>query len=198
MVTLSPPVTSSPVGSSDYRDIDPVVGSLADPEALLVRADALGLRVVIELVPDLSRSDSSVRAEFEQVLRFWLDRGVDGFQADVVHGLVKDPDQPSAAVSPRGCRPSPGDPYWDEEGVHDLYRSWRLRRRLHRRRPEPPADPVRLGRRVRRPGGPLRTARRAAPDRQHRIPVDPVGAGGAAPGDRGLAGRVRRCRRPAN
>ena len=35
-----------------------------------------------------------MRAEFESILRFWLDRGVDGFRIDVAHGLAKDPDLP--------------------------------------------------------------------------------------------------------
>ena len=39
--------------------------------------------------PDLDWSNPEVHAEMEDVLRFWLDRGVDGFRVDVAHGLVK-------------------------------------------------------------------------------------------------------------
>ncbi|WP_308798653.1 glycoside hydrolase family 13 protein [Agromyces silvae] len=39
--------------------------------------------------PDFDWSNEQVRAEFRRVLRFWLDRGVDGFRVDVAHGLVK-------------------------------------------------------------------------------------------------------------
>ena len=39
--------------------------------------------------PDLNWRSAEVRAEFEDILRFWLDRGVDGFRMDVVHGIVK-------------------------------------------------------------------------------------------------------------
>jgi alpha-glucosidase len=39
--------------------------------------------------PDLNWSNPEVRAEFVSVLRFWLDRGVDGFRVDVAHGLVR-------------------------------------------------------------------------------------------------------------
>ncbi|WP_380157452.1 glycoside hydrolase family 13 protein [Kineococcus sp. R86509] len=79
--------------------------------------------------PDLDWTNPEVVAEFEDVLRFWLDRGVDGFRIDVAHGLVKadglpewDHDQAlldgSAAT---GERP----PMWDQEGVHEIYRGWR-------------------------------------------------------------------------
>ena len=56
--------------------------------------------------PDLDWSDPQVRGEFEAILRFWLDRGVDGFRVDVAHGLVKadglpdwDPDVDPGATS---------------------------------------------------------------------------------------------------
>ena len=39
--------------------------------------------------PDFDWSNEEVRAEFRRILRFWLDRGVDGFRVDVAHGLVK-------------------------------------------------------------------------------------------------------------
>ena len=40
--------------------------------------------------PDLDWHEPRVRADFEGILRFWLDRGVDGFRIDVAHGLFKD------------------------------------------------------------------------------------------------------------
>ena len=42
--------------------------------------------------PDLNWDNPEVRAEFVDILRFWLDRGVDGFRVDVAHGLVKQAD----------------------------------------------------------------------------------------------------------
>ncbi|WP_247191886.1 alpha-amylase family glycosyl hydrolase, partial [Escherichia coli] len=39
--------------------------------------------------PDLNWENPEVWEEFRSVLRFWLDRGADGFRVDVAHGLVK-------------------------------------------------------------------------------------------------------------
>ena len=75
--------------------------------------------------PDLNWANPEVRAEFERILRFWLDRGVDGFRVDVAHGLVKDPTYPSYGGSPLGLLAKRGAPYWDQDEVHDIYRSWR-------------------------------------------------------------------------
>ena len=47
--------------------------------------------------PDLDWTNDDVRAEFESILRFWFDRGVDGFRVDVAHGLAKDPEMPDLA-----------------------------------------------------------------------------------------------------
>src|SRR6185437_1723667 len=44
--------------------------------------------------PDVDWTNEEVRLEFDDVLRFWLDRGVDGFRVDVAHGLVKAPGLP--------------------------------------------------------------------------------------------------------
>ncbi|MBW3603961.1 MAG: DUF3459 domain-containing protein [Actinobacteria bacterium] len=44
--------------------------------------------------PDLNWNNPAVRQAMHDVLRFWLDRGVDGFRADVVHLIGKDPDLP--------------------------------------------------------------------------------------------------------
>ncbi|GAA4432762.1 glycoside hydrolase family 13 protein [Georgenia halophila] len=93
--------------------------------------------------PDLNWENPEVRAELESVLQFWLDRGVDGFRIDVAHGLVKEPGLPdwSGSVSmvtgvdeppPEETQGStlpgtlPGHPpMYDQEGVHEIYRSWR-------------------------------------------------------------------------
>ncbi len=186
---------------SDYRDVDPLFGSLSDFDALLARAHELGLRVVVDLVPNHTSSDhtwfqealragpgsperarylfrdgqgesgdeppnnwtstfggrawtrvtepdgtpgqwylhlfdasqpdldwtsSEVRDELESVLRFWLDRGVDGFRVDVAHGLVKADGLPDADI-PHGYQTNPTAqaPMWDQPGIHDVYRRWR-------------------------------------------------------------------------
>jgi len=193
---------------ADYRSVDPRFGTLADADALIEKAHRLGLRVIVDLVPnhtssehawfqaalaaapgsperaryvfrdgkgpdgeqpptnwrsvfggpawsrvteadgrpgqwylhlfdatqpDLNWENDEVRAELESVLRFWLDRGVDGFRVDVAHGLVKDQSFPdwghrTDMVSgddedDAGHDPGPS-PYWDQPGVHDIYRRW--------------------------------------------------------------------------
>ena len=71
--------------------------------------------------PDFNWDNPDVRAEFEDVLRFWFDRGVDGFRIDSAALLVKDPTladiQPSVKT---------GDhPFVDQDRVHEVYRAWR-------------------------------------------------------------------------
>jgi alpha-glucosidase len=187
---------------SDYRNVDSQFGTLADFDHLVTRARELGLRVIVDLVPNhcsadhpafrsalaaapdsaereqflfrvgrgpggdlppndwvsmfggpawtrvrdhgdpgqwyLHLFDSSqpdwnwanpvVLNDFEETLRFWLDRGVDGFRVDVCDALVKAdglPDWPhpvSGVVHEvDGRRP----PMWDQEGIHPIFRSWR-------------------------------------------------------------------------
>ena len=175
---------------SDYCDVDPLFGTLEDFDSLVGRAHTLGLRVIIDLVPnhtssahpwfqaalaaepgsperdryvfrdeptdwqsvfggsawtrdprrpdgqwylhlydpaqpDLNWQSADVAALFLGVLRFWLDRDVDGFRVDVAHGLVKDPSFPSFPGDPLSVQAKTSAPYWDQEGVHDIYRSWR-------------------------------------------------------------------------
>lgn len=73
--------------------------------------------------PDFDWTNPDVRAMFEDTLRFWLDRGVDGFRIDVAHGLVK------AAGLPDWTPPTDGrpthPPYFAQDGVHAIYRRWR-------------------------------------------------------------------------
>ncbi|MFL6125232.1 glycoside hydrolase family 13 protein [Actinophytocola sp.] len=181
---------------ADYRDIDPLFGTLADAEALIDDVHRNGMRIIVDLVPnhtsnqhpwfrealdagpgsaerdryvfragrgpgeppndwrsvfggpawtqvadgewylhlfapeqpDLNWRDPRVRAEFEDILRFWLDRGVDGFRIDVAHGLVKAEGLPDLGGSREDLvePPDRGDhPHWDRPEVHDIYRAWR-------------------------------------------------------------------------
>ncbi|UQA95853.1 glycoside hydrolase family 13 protein [Streptomyces halobius] len=76
--------------------------------------------------PDFNWEHPAVQDEFRSILRFWLDLGVDGFRIDVAHGLVK-----AAGLPDMGH----GDqlkllgnqvlPFFDQDGVHAIYRSWR-------------------------------------------------------------------------
>ena len=194
---------------ADYRQIDPLFGTLADFDELLERAHLRGMRIIVDLVPnhtsdehewfqaalaagpgspereryifregkgengelppnnwesifggaawtrttdpsgepgqwylhmfdtrqpDLNWDHPEVRAEFEDVLRFWLDRGVDGFRIDVAHGMVKAPGLPDwdGSVSMiEGSHDEDGStgagnsgPMFDQDGVHDIYRAW--------------------------------------------------------------------------
>ncbi|MEV8612285.1 glycoside hydrolase family 13 protein [Amycolatopsis sp. NPDC051373] len=173
---------------ADFRDIEPLFGTLAEAEALIAEAHERGIRVIIDIVPnhcsdehrwfqaalaagpgsvererfwfrpgrgadgseppnnwksrfggpawtrvedgewylhlyssrqpDFNWDNADIRAEFEDVLRFWFDRGVDGFRIDVADGLMKDPALPDV---------EDGDetPFSDQEGLHEIYRSWR-------------------------------------------------------------------------
>ncbi|WP_329183488.1 glycoside hydrolase family 13 protein [Actinacidiphila glaucinigra] len=86
--------------------------------------------------PDLDWRHPEVIADFERILRHWLDRGVDGFRIDVAHTLFKAPGLPDAG---------PGQhqdilrnhlmPYHDQEELHPLFRTWR---RLLDTHPAPP------------------------------------------------------------
>ncbi|RLV48326.1 glycoside hydrolase family 13 protein [Nocardioides mangrovicus] len=178
---------------ADYRDVEPTYGTLADFDTLAARAHELGLRVIVDIVPnhtswdhpwfraalagdeaareryvfrpgrgahgeeppnnwlamfgggawervedgswylhlfdrsqpDLNWLNPEVHADFERTLRFWLDRGADGFRIDVAHALIKqdglpDVDDPPAYIDGT----APGGPMWDRPEVHEIYREW--------------------------------------------------------------------------
>ncbi|QIJ63743.1 glycoside hydrolase family 13 protein [Streptomyces sp. JB150] len=188
---------------ADYRDVDPRLGTLDDFAAMAAEAHRLGLKVIVDLVPnhtshqhvwfqealragpgsaardryvfrdgrgphgelpptdwqsvfggsawqrvadgqwylhlfapeqpDLNWQNEEVRADFRTTLRFWSDRGVDGFRIDVAHALAKDLDDPlrdlgspelsdeeSLAHLPPGTHP-----FFDRDEVHEIYRDWR-------------------------------------------------------------------------
>jgi alpha-glucosidase len=166
---------------SNYVDVDPQFGTLADFDALLADAHALGLRVLIDVVanhtsiehpwfrehpeyyvwadepnnwlsvfggpawtsdersgrhylhlfareqPDLDWHNPAVRTEFDRILHFWFDRGVDGVRIDVAHGLYKDPELRDEAEPVPGAEPQSFDrrAAIDRPEVHPLYREWR-------------------------------------------------------------------------
>ena len=60
-------------------------------------------------------------------MRFWLDRGIDGFRIDVAHGLIKDPEFPDVekAAAILEADRSGNHPHWDRDGVHEINRRWR-------------------------------------------------------------------------
>ena len=201
---------------SDYCNVDPMFGTLADFDTLVTTAHGLGLKVIVDMVPnhtsdqhawfqealaspvgsperdrymfhdgqgpngdlapnnwesvfggpmwqrttnsdgtpgqwylhifDVSQPDLNwenpwVREQFFGILRFWLDRGVDGFRVDVAHGMIKEEGLPdysppvegasmggTAAVAsdldPVTPEVHPDPPYWGHSGVHDIWRGW--------------------------------------------------------------------------
>jgi oligo-1,6-glucosidase len=150
---------------SDYQDIDPTFGTLADFDALLAAVHDRGMKLVMDLVvnhtsdehpwfvesrssrdnpkrdwywwrdeptnwrsffsgptwdldhatgqyylhlfsrkqPDLNWENPEVRQAVYSMMRWWLDRGVDGFRMDVINMISKDtslPDAPGGDGSP--------------------------------------------------------------------------------------------------
>ena len=78
--------------------------------------------------PDFNWDNEEVRADFEQTLRFWSDRHVDGFRIDVAHGLVKDLSEPFQEITTFDHETYPTDgshPLFDRDEVHEIYEKWR-------------------------------------------------------------------------
>ncbi|MGO1591251.1 MAG: glycoside hydrolase family 13 protein [Ancrocorticia sp.] len=77
--------------------------------------------------PDLNWSNPDVRADFVKTIRFWADRGVDGFRIDVAHMLVKDLSMdPLPTKEELDAIPVDGNhPMWDRDEVQDVYAQWR-------------------------------------------------------------------------
>jgi alpha-glucosidase len=77
--------------------------------------------------PDLNWENEEVRADFGDTLRFWADRGVDGFRIDVAHGLRKDISElhlPWGEIADL-MREDGSHPLWDRDDVHQIYADWR-------------------------------------------------------------------------
>ena len=187
---------------ADYRSIDPAFGTLADADALIAEGHTLGIKTIIDIVPnhcsdqhrwfqaalaaapgsperarfwfrpgrgaggdlppnnwrsifggpawtrttapdgtpgewylhlfapeqpDFNWANPEVRKEFEDILRFWFDRGADGIRIDSAALLTKDPALPETGPGEPGENGEGGkeSPYSDRDDVHDIYRAWR-------------------------------------------------------------------------
>ena len=189
---------------SDYRGILPEFGTLAEADTFVARAHELGLRVLIDLVPNHSSDEHqwfvdalaaapgsaerdlylfrdglgddgeqppnnwpamfgggawerttdadgtpgqwylhlfdikqpdwnwdnpAVADEFDSILRFWFDRGVDGFRIDVANSMAKAAGLPDVDVDPATgellTNTLTGSPYLNQPHVHDILRRWR-------------------------------------------------------------------------
>ncbi len=75
--------------------------------------------------PDLNWDNREVYDDLEKTLRFWLERGVDGFRIDVAHGMAKPPGLPDMEIiSGRALllEEMDADPRFNHDGVHDIHR----------------------------------------------------------------------------
>ena len=75
--------------------------------------------------PDLNWENPEVFDDFEKTLRFWLERGVDGFRIDVAHGMAKPPDLPDAKDKVKVLSHSDDDPRFNHPSVHEIHRGIR-------------------------------------------------------------------------
>jgi oligo-1,6-glucosidase len=167
---------------SDYRDVDPVFGSLEGFDELLAQVHARGMKLVMDLVvnhtsdehpwfvesrssrenpkrdwyfwrdepnnwtsafsgsawelddatgqyylhlfsrkqPDLNWENPEVREAIYEMMRWWLDRGVDGFRMDVINFISKDPALPDGAVGQDGWRRFGGEHYVSGPRIHEF------------------------------------------------------------------------------
>lgn len=77
--------------------------------------------------PDFNWTNRDVHEDFLTTLRFWSDRGVDGFRVDVAHGCAKELPEvlPSQAELDATPTTDGQHPIWDRDDVHEIYAEWR-------------------------------------------------------------------------
>lgn len=75
--------------------------------------------------PDLNWDNPEIFEDFATSLRFWLDRGVDGFRIDVAHGMAKPPGLPDAKADVKVLSHTDDDPRFNNPAVHDIHRKIR-------------------------------------------------------------------------
>jgi alpha-glucosidase len=110
-------------GGSVWTPVEPITGKEEDRNWWY-------LHLFAPEQPDFNWENPEVHEFFRDYLRFWLDRGVDGFRVDVAHGLVKAEGLPDDERGPDKFAASSDEqidhgPAWDQDGVHEIYREWR-------------------------------------------------------------------------
>ncbi|HEY3144063.1 MAG TPA: alpha-amylase family glycosyl hydrolase [Acidimicrobiales bacterium] len=75
--------------------------------------------------PDLNWANPEVQVAMHDTLRFWLDRGIDGFRMDVIHQIGKDPDRWTPAGLAEGDAPNGPTGPSEPERTHELLRGIR-------------------------------------------------------------------------
>lgn len=78
--------------------------------------------------PDLNWDEEQVREEFDAILGFWFERGVDGVRVDAAPGFAKTPGLPDADYGGDLRFRSGqwvGNPHWDIDAVHPIFQRWR-------------------------------------------------------------------------
>ena len=78
--------------------------------------------------PDFNWDNREIEEDFLKTLKFWADRGVDGFRIDVAHALKKDLSEPlkDQARYPDLVNRKPEDNIlFDRDDVHEIYKEWR-------------------------------------------------------------------------
>src|SRR4051794_8697724 len=80
------------------------------------------LHMFLPVQPDLNWRSDGIVAAMHDVLRFWLDRGADGFRIDVAHGLGKDP---TFSDDPRCAAGFPLSDFNDQPQTHEVLRGVR-------------------------------------------------------------------------
>ncbi|MFC4627627.1 alpha-amylase family glycosyl hydrolase [Promicromonospora alba] len=110
-------------GSEPPADWDSMFGGLAWTR---VPDGQWYLHLFAKEQPDFNWDNEEVRADFRKTLRFWSDRGVDGFRIDVAHALTKELGDSLPTQAEIDAITEPGaHPLWDRDEVHEIYADWR-------------------------------------------------------------------------
>jgi len=118
---------AAPHKTAERRDRARPAEAAGAAEAAAPRKSQWYLHLFDTSQPDFDWTNDDVKEMFRGVLRFWLDRGVDGFRVDVAHGLVKKaglPDWNPPDPELEGSSHDTDAPYWAQPGVHPIYRDW--------------------------------------------------------------------------
>lgn len=114
-------------GKSEPNNWDSIFGGAAWHEVFDAQGKPSGwwyLHIFDQSQPDLDWTNEEVRADFRKTLRFWFDKGIDGFRIDVAHGLAKAVGYPDCPEIVEGD-PTNKNPYWDQDALHEIWQDWR-------------------------------------------------------------------------